>query len=71
MQEETYERDGIEYEISLVPHNDMFQATWTCSACQQSGGLLTPCLTSSEAFGRAKAHAFTVHHVPVHALGRV
>jgi hypothetical protein len=69
MRDETYQRDGIDYAITLVPHNEMFRATWTCSTCHQSGGLITVCLTAAEALGRAKAHAFTVHHVPVHALG--
>jgi hypothetical protein len=71
MPADTYERDGVEYELTIVPHKEMFRATWTCSACHESGGLLTPCLTVAEAIGRAKAHAFTAHHVPIHALKRI
>jgi len=70
MKDESYERDGVSYDITLVPHKDMFRATWTCATCHESGGLLTVCATPAEALGRAKAHAFSVHHVPIHALGR-
>jgi hypothetical protein len=54
----------------LVVQSNMFRATWTCTTFDESGGLLDACPTAAEALGRAKAHAFTIHHVPVHALGR-
>jgi hypothetical protein len=70
MHDDTYERDGINYDIMLVEQSNMFRATWNCTTCDESGGLLNACPTAAEALGHAKAHAFTIHHVPVHALGR-
>jgi hypothetical protein len=70
MRQDTYERDGIIYDIALVECDETFRATWTCPVCHQSGGLSSLCCTPAEAMGRAKANAFSVHHVPVHALRR-
>jgi hypothetical protein len=39
MRDDRYQHDGINYDITLVEQNNMFRATWTCTACDKSGGL--------------------------------
>ena len=68
MHTETYERDGIAYVISLYERDHRYHASWTCPVCKSTNGLPDLFWSAAEAMGRAKAVAFTEHHVPVHQL---
>jgi len=65
---ETYELDGIAYEISIHERDQGFSAQWTCPSCNHTGRLPDACPTRAESIDQAKAHLFNVHHVPYHLL---
>jgi hypothetical protein len=65
---ETYELDGIAYEISIHERDQGFSAQWTCPSCNYTNGVPGAYQTSVESIDRAKAHLFTLHHVPRHLL---
>jgi hypothetical protein len=65
---ETYELDGIPYEISIHEQGQGFSAQWTCPSCNHVGRVPDAYPTSAESIGQAKAQLFNVHHFPYHLL---
>jgi hypothetical protein len=65
---ETYELDGIAYEISIHEREKGFSAQWTCPSCNHTSGAPDAYPTIAESINPAKAHLFTVHHAPRHLL---
>jgi hypothetical protein len=65
---ESYEQDGIQYVLSVYGVDGSYLARWTCTSCDQSGGLLMPSPTVAYAVDRVKGQAFTDHHAHHHKV---
>ena len=68
MRSDSYERDGIEYTVSVYESGGRYRAIWTCWKCERRGGSKETYLSEAEAIGRCEAALFVDHHIPAHFL---
>jgi hypothetical protein len=63
MENEHFEFEGVNYEITVRSDGGWFKATWKCPLCGESRTVRAG--TRGEAVGRAKVEVAANHH-PVH-----
>ena len=68
MASHTYERGGIVYRLTVTKTDDGHTVDWECPICSERGRFAYRDESASSALGRAQAHLFSDHHVPVHVL---
>jgi hypothetical protein len=70
LESQAYERGGIVYKLTVSEREGCFHVRWKCPACGATGEVKGGHDSTSEALGRAQAHVWVDHHIPVHVLNR-